>query len=458
MRIRIPVLAMLVAAGIMFDWPAELDPRPVLSRAIAQPATKDSTKTVAELVDQEEGRLVKFFKHLHANPELGFEEVKTAELVAEEFKELGYEVHTGIGKTGVVGIMMNGPGPVVMFRGDMDGLPVKEAPGLDYAIKATATKDGGGWTPVMHACGHDAHVTYLLGVAKVMKELKAEWSGTLVLVAQPAEELILGARAMVKDGLYDKVPKPDYLVSSHVFPNQPAGSAAVRAGRRLAGTDQLDVTIYGVGGHGSMPESAKDPVVMGAMAVIGYQTIISRAIDPQEPGVITVGAFQGGDTNNVIPESVTLRVNLRWYDPKVREQMIEGIKRITDSIASAANMPKDRMPKYVMKGTSGPVVNDEEMVKRSEPLLRLVLGKDKVAAGNPPVMGSEDFQDLAHPHPTTKILWIEVGCGPADVVENIKRGVRPAANHNPKFKVELPAIAAGTKANAAVVLDLLKKK
>jgi len=263
---------------------------------------------------------------------------------------------------------------------------------------------------------------------------------------------------MVKDGLYDKVPRPDYLVSSHVFPGHPAGSAAVRAGRRLAGTDQLDVTIYGVGGHGSMPQSAKDPVVMGAMAVLGYQTIVSRAIDPQEPGVITVGAFQGGDTNNVIPDSVTLKVNLRWYDRKVREQMIKGIKRITDSIASAADMPDGRMPKYVMKGTAGPVVNDEEAVKRAEPVLRHVLGKDKVVTGFPPVMGSEDFHELAHPHPATRILWIEVGCGPADVVENMKKGVRPAANHNPKFKVELPAIAAGTKANAAVVLDLLKKK
>jgi hippurate hydrolase len=197
---------------------------------------------------------------------------------------------------------------------------------------------------------------------------------------------------------------------------------------------------------------------MGAMAVLGYQTIISRGIDPQQPGVVTVGAFQGGDTNNVIPDSVTLKVNLRWYDAKVREQMIEGIKRITDSIASAANMSDDRLPKYVMKGSAGPVVNDVEMVKRAEPVLRHVLGNDKVVTGLAPVMGSEDFQELAQPHPATKILWIEIGCGPSDVVENVKKGIRPAANHNPEFRVELPAIAAGTKANAAVVMDLLKKK
>ena len=416
-------------------------------------------KKVIELVDRDEDRLIKAFKHLHANPELGFQEVKTAALVAKEFKDLGYEVHTGIGKTGVVGILENGPGPVVMFRGDMDGLPVRESTGLDYASKATAATEGGGSTPVAHACGHDAHVTFLLGVAKVMSELKGEWSGTLVLVAQPAEELILGARAMVEGGLYDdgKVPEPDYLVSSHVFPVHAAGTAAVRGGRRMAGTDQIDVTIYGIGGHGSQPENAKDPVVMGAMAVLGYQTIVSRAVDPQEPSVITVGAFQAGDSNNTIPDSVTLKVNLRWYSPEVREQMIEGIKRITDAIAMAAGMPKDRMPKYVMKGSSGPVILDEEMVRRAEPALRRALGEGRVVAGLPPVMGSEDFHDLARPFPNTRIVWIEVGCGPADVVEDLKKGIRPASNHNPAFKVELPAIAAGTKANAMVVLDLLTK-
>src|SRR3954447_14891706 len=307
-----------------------------------QAGVRESAKAVREkvieLVDRDEDRLIRVFRHLHANPELGFQEVKTAALVAKEFKDLGYEVHTGIGKTGVVGILKNGPGPVVMFRGDMDGLPVRESTGLGYASKATAATEGGGSTPVAHACGHDAHVTFLLGVAKVMSELKGEWSGTLVLVAQPAEELILGARAMVADGLYDdgKVPEPDYLVSSHVFPVHAAGTAAVRGGRRLAGTDQIDVTIHGIGGHGSQPENARDPVVMGAMAVLGYQTIVSRAVDPQEPSVITVGAFQAGDSNNTIPDSVTLKVNLRWYSPEVRGQMIEGIRRITDAIAMAA--------------------------------------------------------------------------------------------------------------------------
>ena len=271
-------------------------------RAAEEPAIKgDLAKVIRDLVDQDEERLIKIFKQLHANPELGFQEVKTAELVAKEFKALGYETHTKIGKTGVVGILKNGPGPVVVFRGDMDGLPVREATGLDYASKATAPTEAGGFMPVMHACGHDAHVTFLLGVAKAMKELKAEWSGTLVLVAQPAEEVGLGARAMVKDGLYDKVPKPDMLIASHVMPFHPAGTASVKVGVRMAGDDQMDVVIYGVGGHGSAPQFAKDPIVMGAMAILGYQTLISRSVDPQSPAVITVGAFQAGDVNNVIP-------------------------------------------------------------------------------------------------------------------------------------------------------------
>jgi len=455
-KLAISVTAALLVVSVPFGWLAmpKFDPPALAAR---EPGDADLDKTVAKLVDQDEERLVKIFKHIHANPELAFREEKTAALVAKEFKELGYETHTGVGKTGVVGVLKNGPGPVVMFRGDMDALPVREATGLPWASKATAPAEGGGFVPVMHACGHDAHVTYLVGVAKVMKELKGEWSGTLVLVAQPAEEVGLGANAMVKDGLYDKVPKADILVASHVIPFYPAGAVSAKAGPRMAGTDQMDVIIYGVGGHGSAPQYAKDPVVMGSMAVLGYQTLISRTVDPQAPAVITVGAFQAGEVNNVIPDSATLKLNLRWFDPKVREQMIEGIKRITDGIAAAADVPKDKMPKYILKGHAGPVVNDEEASRQADAALKRALGQDKVLPGLPPVMGSEDFQNLAAPHPTTKILLVWVGCGPADVLQPMKKGVMPAANHNPKFKVELPAIVAGTRANAGVLLEFLKK-
>jgi amidohydrolase len=414
-------------------------------------------RQVAAIVDQDEPRLIEIFKHLHANPELGFQEVKTAALVAKELQELGYETHTGIGKTGVVGILRNGRGPVVMFRSDMDALPVLEETGLSYASRATGESASGSLVPVMHACGHDAHVAFLIGVAKVMKQLKDEWSGTLVLIAQPAEELIEGARAMVQDGLYEKAPPPDVLIASHVTPMQPAGTASVKAGRRNAGCDQFDIVITGVGGHGSAPHRAKSPVVMGALAIISYQSLVSPSVDPQEPSVLTVNAFQSGSANNVIPETATLKVNIRWYEPEVRERLIDGIKRVTDSIAVAADVPQDRMPRYIMKGSSGPVINDEEAVRRAEPALKLALGDDKALPGLPAQMGSEDFQDLASPHPTTKILHIRIGCGPPDVLEQIKQGNRPAPNHNAMFKVEQQAIAAGTKADAMVLLEFLKK-
>src|SRR5262249_19670081 len=267
MRTRMPLTAAaLLVAGTLLGTPPAPAPPPAPLPA-GDSAEVQLARKVAALVAQDERRLVEIFKHLHANPELGFQEVKTAALVAKEFKALGYETHTGVGKTGVVGVLKNGPGPVVMFRGDMDALPVREQTGLPYASKATAPS-ATGFVPVMHACGHDAHVTFLIGVAKVMKELKGEWSGTLVLVAQPAEELILGARAMVKDGLYDKAPKPDVLIASHVTPTLPAGAASARAGKRMAGTDQIDVIIRGVGGHGSAPQRTKDPIMIGAQAVV----------------------------------------------------------------------------------------------------------------------------------------------------------------------------------------------
>ena len=400
-----------------------------LTPIFAQEAKTDLAKKVAALVDQDEERLLKIFKHCHANPEIGFQETKTAALIEKEWKELGYDVHAGVGKTGVVAILKNGPGPVVMFRGDMDALPVRETTGLDYASRATYLTAGGGFGPVMHACGHDAHITYLIGLAKLMKTLKSEWSGTLVLVAQPAEELILGAKAMVADGMYKFTPKPDYLISSHVGPRHPFGAASVKAGRRSAGTDQMDVILHGVGGHGSAPHTARDPIVMGSMAVLAYQSIVSRSISVQEPTVITVTAFQAGDSNNVIPDTATLKVNLRWFDPKVRLQMIDDIKRVTDSIAVAAGMPKDKMPTYVMKGTSGPVVNDEELARRAQPALALALGKYMVQPAPREGMGSEDFQLLAEPYPETKILYIAIGSGPADVEELRKKGTPPGSTH-----------------------------
>ncbi|MEP5051070.1 MAG: amidohydrolase, partial [Alloalcanivorax venustensis] len=318
----------------------------------------------------------------------------------------------------------------------------------------------GSKTHAAHACGHDAHVSWLLGIAEVMRDTRDAWAGTLVLIAQPAEELIQGAQAMVDDGLYDRVPKPELLISAHVFPVWPAGTVAVRAGRRMAGSDQLDVTLHGVGGHGSSPQNTIDPVVMGARSVMAYQTIVSRNVDPQKPAVLTVGASQIGEANNVIPDNGTLKLNLRWYEKPVREQMIEAIKRETNGIARAAGVADDKMPEYTLKGYSEPVYNDEALAEQAQQTLAAGLGKDVLMPGFPPVMGSEDFPMLVAGIEDARTLFMEVGGGAPDVVKNyMEKGELPPPNHNPKFEIINPrlAITTAVKANSLLLLDALAR-
>lgn len=419
----------------------------------AHAAATDLKTRIDSLVHQDEAQMIEQFKQLHRNPELAFQEKETAAQVAKALKAQGFEVKTAIGTTGVVGILRNGPGPVVMYRADMDALPIKEATSLPYQSSKVTPWLGNPAQPVMHACGHDAHTTWLMEVAKVMVQLKDQWSGTLVLVAQPAEELLEGATAMVNNGLYDFAPKPDVLVAAHVSPVYPADSVGLREGPRLAGTDQIDVVLPGIGGHGSTPHVTKDPVVMGAMAVMGYQTITSRMLDQSKPAVLTVGAFQAGVNNNIIPVSATLKLNLRWYDEKVRERMIAGIKSVTRGVLVMNDMPPDYQAQYTMKGYSTPVFNGKEQTEIAQAALVQQLGADKVLPGMPPLMGSEDFHMLASPYPDTKVLFLEVGSGKPDVYTNLVENKQlPAAmNHTPGFVVELPAIATGARAVTATL-------
>ena len=286
-----------------------------------------TAKQVKQLAYADSSRLVALFKDLHQNPELGFMEVRTSGIIAKELKALGYEVITGIAKTGVVGILKNGEGPIVMYRADMDCNSVKEITGLPYASTKIMKKEDGTETPVMHACGHDAHVTWLLGIAKIMVNIKNQWKGTLVLLGQPAEEPLTGAKAMVNDKMYERgVPVPDYLFGMHTWPIA-IGSIINGVGERAAGSDQLDVTFYGIGGHGSTPEVTKDPIVMACNAVMQYQSIISRNIAAQDAGVLTVGAIHAGADNNVIPPSAIVKLNLRWFTEKTRNILLDGIIR-----------------------------------------------------------------------------------------------------------------------------------
>lgn len=429
-------------------------------------STEPSKELIAKLhksIDADTERLKEIFKDLHQNPELGFMEVRTAGIVAKELKSLGFEVKTGIGKTGVVGIMKNGDGPVVMYRADMDCNAVKEDTGLPYASTKTMKRmDASGKAeevPVAHLCGHDAHVTWLLGVAKAFAGAKSDWKGTLVLVGQPAEESIMGAAAMVRDGMYEKgVPKPDYLVGLHTAPVL-TGVVSCTPGEINAGTDQLDVTFHGIGGHGSSPHLTKDRVLMACAAVVEYQFIVSRGIDPLHAAVLTVGSIQAGTDNNVIPASALLKINLRWYHAEDRKLMLAGIERINQSIAAAYNLPEKLRPTTVMKGGSVVLANDAEMVKTVTPVLQSFLG-DKAVLGNmPKVMGSEDFHHLVIENETHRYLYMYVGTARPEHVKKAQAEGKlvPYSPHNPDYQVDLDAIPLGTKVGAASLAALFAK-
>ena len=436
----------------------------VSATAWAQAAAQGSNvspaliKKVTAAVDGDSERLQKIFIDLHQHPELSFMETRTAGIVAKELKALGYEVQTGIAKTGVVGILRNGPGPVVMYRADMDANAVEEATGLPYESKARVKLPTGVEVPVSHMCGHDAHITWMLGLAKVMAQFKADWRGTLVLVAQPAEETVEGAKAMVHDGLYTThgVPKPDYLVGLHTTPI-PTGMVGFKSGDFNAGTDQVDVTFHGIGGHGSSPHLAKDPVLMAATAVVQYQFIVSRAIDPLNAAVITVGSIQAGTDNNVIPSSALVKINLRWFDEADRTLMLKGIEQVNQSIASAYGLPETLKPTSVIKGGAKVLSNDAEMAKTVQPVLRSLLGEKGVMNEAPKLMGSEDFHHLVLNNENHRYLYMFVGTAKPEHFKKAQAAGKlvPYSNHNPDYQVDINAIPVGAKIGTATVLEFL---
>lgn len=413
---------------------------------------------VSQLVDADAARLTTIFKDLHQHPEIAFTEKRTASIVSKQLKSLGFVVTEGVGQTGVVGILKNGAGPTVWFRADMDSNAVRETTGLPYAAKARQRLADGSEIDVMHACGHDAHVTWLLGLAKAMASMKADWSGTLVVYAQPAEEVGTGAQAMVDDKLWERgFPKPDFAFGAHTAPG-PVGYVSNSPGVRMAGVDQLDITFHGIGGHGSTPQMTIDPVVMAAQAVLAYQTIVSRNLDPQASAVLSVGSIVTGRDNNVIPDTAVLKLNLRWFTPAVREQMLRRIDEINKGIAVSAGLGADRMPTRLMKGYSGPLINDKELVAHLNPSLEGLLGKGRVIDQFPAVMGSEDFQE-AFKSLNTPYAFFLVGVAPPELFAKAQAEGKPFpySNHNPDFFVDLAAIPIGAKVNTVAALSILAK-
>lgn len=423
-----------------------------------QPVQGQNASAVRQMAYADSSRLMDVYKDLHQNPELGFQEVRTSGIVARELGSLGYEVVTGIAKTGVAGILRNGQGPVVMYRADMDCNAVEERTGLPYASRKRMKKDDGTETPVMHACGHDAHVTWMLGVARIMMRMKDRWKGTLVFLGQPAEEPMTGAKAMVAQGLYDKVPVPDRLFGMHTWPI-PLGTVWNGPDVRMAGSDQLDVVFHGIGGHGSAPEAGRDPIVMASQAVLQYQTIISRNISAQEAAVLTVGAVHAGIDNNVIPASAELRLNLRWFNEKTRNTLLEGIDRVNKGIAVANGLPERLFPETRFKSTVSPLVNDPALSSSVNRALTGLLDPSRILTDIPPVMGSEDFQHLVKTGSATKSDYLFIGVAdPAACQKAVSEGKRyPYSNHSGDYVVEPSAIPLGTAIGAASLMELLVK-
>src|SRR5687768_11985460 len=370
--------------------------------------TSSIAASLSDAIQADMPSLMALYRDLHSNPELSMQEVRTPAKLVPELKKLGFTVTEKIGKTGVVAVMKNGPGPVLMLRADMDGLPVVEQTGLPFASKVKATARSGVETGVMHACGHDTHMAAFIGTAKRLVAMKDQWSGTLVMILQPGEETGEGARAMLEDGLYSRFPKPSAVLAFHDAAALPAGVIGITPGYALANVDSVDVVVRGVGGHGAYPHTTRDPIVLASRIVTTLQTLVSRENDPANPAVVTVGSFHAGTKHNIISDEARLQLTVRSYTPEVRQMLLDGIKRIARGEAIAAGIPEDRMPQvtYREKEYTPATFNSEKFASRGIELFSAHFGKDRVTR-TPAVMGGEDFSRyrLADPSIESLIFW-----------------------------------------------------
>jgi amidohydrolase len=375
-----------------------------LFTALSASAIQAQQPALDAMIDRNIASLVATYKTLHAAPELSHHEEKTSTFFAAQLRAMGYDVTERIGKFenpaftsyGVVAVMKNVAGPVVLIRTELDGLPVNEKTGLAYASTVKTKNDAGDEVSVMHACGHDVHITSMLGTAKMLSELKDQWRGTLIILGQPAEETVDGARAMMRDGLYQKFPKPDFVVALHDDSELEAGKVGYTPGYSLASADSVDIKIRGLGGHGAAPQTTKDPIVVAAEIVLALQTIVSRENSPLDPAVITVGSIHGGSKHNIIPDEVNLQLTVRAYSEEVRKRMLASIERITKGIAMAAGIPADRAPIVKVSDTqfTAATYNDPALTERLATVFTKALGADNVVKLKP-LMMSEDFGYLS---------------------------------------------------------------
>jgi hippurate hydrolase len=420
----------------------------------------DVRATVKAQVNQRYPALLELYKHLHAHPELSLCEEKTSARLADELRRAGYEVTTTVGGYGVVAVLKNGAGPTVLVRADIDALPVKEQTGLPYASAVTAKDPAGKGVNVMHACGHDVHMTCLVGTAQVLAQLKDRWHGTLVLIAQPAEELGGGAQRMLADGLFTRFPRPDYCLALHDTSDVPAGAINYTPGFSHANVDSVDITVRGVGGHGAHPYKTKDPVVLASQIVLALQTIVSREVKAGEPAVVTVGSIHGGTKHNIIPDEVKLQLTVRSYADEVRKQVLDAIPRIVRGQAIAAGIPDDRMPIVEIEPEYTPAVyNDPKLTMRLVALFRSVFGEANVIEEKPS-MGGEDFGEYGRTEHKIPICMFAIGVVPREEFEAAQHAGKPLPGlHSPLFApAPEPTLKTGITAMTAAVLELMGGK
>jgi hippurate hydrolase len=433
------------------------------------PAVRGQQSKLDGMLDREMPALVSTYKALHAAPELSHHEEKTSAFVATELRSLGYAVTERIGKYtahpvwtgyGVVGELKNGDGPTVYVRTELDALPVEEMTGLPYASKVRAKDDSGREVAVMHACGHDIHITSFLGTAKMLVELKDQWRGTLVMLGQPAEETINGAMAMLDDGLYTRFPRPDYVLALHDSPSVEAGKVGFTPGYASASATAVDVTLRGVGGHGAAPQVAKDPIVEAAQFILAIQTIVSREISPFDPSVVTVGSIHGGTRYNIIPDEVHLQLTVRTYKEEVRQHILAALERMAQGIAAADGIPASRAPIVTASASeyTPATYNNPQLTMRLAAVFRSALGAENVVEV-PAIMASEDFCRFGLENRQIPICQFALGAvDPAKFAESRRNGVPLPGLHSSLWApVPEPTLRAGVKSMTSAVLDLLKK-
>ncbi|MBS1803829.1 MAG: amidohydrolase [Acidobacteria bacterium] len=445
-----------------------MDLRLIALAAIASASTFLHAQASADLaasVDKQLPALIETYKKLHRNPELSHHEEKTSAYLAGELRKLGYTVTERVGKYedgsqayGIVAVLQNGVGPRLLIRADMDALPVEEKTGLDYASKVRSVNAQGQDVAVMHACGHDIHVTVLLGTARELVARKSQWHGTVMLIGQPSEETIDGARAMLADNLYQRFGRPDLILAEHDSSTYAAGSIAIRGGPQQASSTSIDVIMRGIGSHGSAPQNGKDPVLMAAEFVVLAQSIVARQVDPQQPAVLTVGMIHGGTKRNIIPEEVTMGLTLRAYSDKVRDQIIDAVRRTAEGVAVGYGLPQDRMPVVTVSKTEiTPVLfNDPALADRLRAIAIRSIGADHVEEFKS-IMGSEDVGLFRMENKIPGVMFYLGAADPQKLAHARETGVPLPGPHSPLFApVYSPTIRTGVIAMSAMTLDLLK--